>query len=127
MRSAELTAAALEAQLRANLAARGEKPAGWLVDEIRSGEWQRRQRRNQRAIQASMMQTATARRDVQRTAPVVVRRISATPRPGARTAGRTSGSRGDPPPDDDAGEHDLVHISELVRELFDEIERWAAA
>jgi hypothetical protein len=85
MRSEELTPAELEAGLRANLAARGEgPPADWLVAEIRSGEWQQRQKRNQRNIQRSMMGTAIARRSM-RPAPSIVRRISATPRPSATT------------------------------------------
>jgi hypothetical protein len=39
-----------ERKLRAALAVNGEKPADWIIKEIRSGEWKRRCARNDRAL-----------------------------------------------------------------------------
>jgi hypothetical protein len=36
----------LELKVRVEFAARGDKPAPWVIEEIRSGEWERRTKRN---------------------------------------------------------------------------------
>jgi hypothetical protein len=39
-----------ERELRLSLNAKGELPATWIVEAIRSGEWERRQKRNMQAL-----------------------------------------------------------------------------
>jgi hypothetical protein len=63
VRSEELTPAEFEAELRANLAAKGEEPAEWLVDEIRSGAWKQRQRQNMRNLQRNQVRLVRLKRE----------------------------------------------------------------
>jgi hypothetical protein len=110
MRSEELTPAELEAKIGADLAAEGGL-ADWLKAEIRSGEWQQRQKRNQRNIQASMMRRAIARPSTGQ--PSAGHRGARERRP--RAAQRVRGNRAD----DDPHEPDLtvVPLAVFRREL----------
>jgi hypothetical protein len=100
-----------EAELRAALAARGEQPAEWLITEIRSGVWERRQRRNMRNLLLNRAKLAQWKRDgysfdekhrlvAPHVSDVKKRRErprESRPRPSRRS--RSSGSSGADPPE----------------------------
>jgi hypothetical protein len=56
-------AAEAERKLRADYDELGLVPAAWLVDEVRSGEWRKRQRRNSQAIRRNRARLAQLKRD----------------------------------------------------------------
>ena len=99
-----------EKKLRLDLAAKGEEPADWLIEEIRSGEWARRQQRNSLNMVRNRARLARWKRegywfDLEHRlrAPLIcahdsARRPATTSqqRPQRRTVARTAGSRGDP-------------------------------
>jgi hypothetical protein len=105
---------AFELELREELAAKGEKPAEWLIAEIRTGQWERCQRRSMRNMLRSQAKLAMWRREGytfdaehRLLAPVASsfterRGTSREQRPQSRPARRSgaASSRGDPSRDD---------------------------
>jgi hypothetical protein len=94
----------MERELRLSLAASGEEPAEWLIAEMRSGAWERRQRRNMRNFRLSVARWNTWRREQRRAAPTTTmpqtRARESRPRP-ARRSTSTASSRDDPPGEPD--------------------------
>jgi hypothetical protein len=124
VRSEELTPAEFEAELRANLAAKGEEPADWLIAEIRSGRWKQRQRQNMRNLQRNQVRLVRLKREGytfdaehRLVAPALtrihapLRRAVARPRERrARRTARTTGARGDPHLPDDESDLDAAPL-----------------
>jgi hypothetical protein len=98
-----------ELKVRAGAAEHGEEPAAWWIDQIRSGEWFRRQRQIRRAVLSSMASRAMAKVDAAF--------IAVQPAPDAeprepRSVVRATGSARDGPSrsDDDPPEPDLDRL-----------------
>jgi hypothetical protein len=93
-----------EHELRLSLAGRREEPAPWLIAEIRSGVWERRQRRNMRNFRLSVARWNTWRREQRGAAPTTTtpqtRARESRPRT-ARRSTSTASSRDDPPGEPD--------------------------
>jgi hypothetical protein len=89
-----------ERELRAWCEARGEEPNPAIISEMRSGEWERRQKRNMREFRRSVARWNTWRRE-QRREPVT-QVTSHAPKPRERRSRSRSSSRtsrGDPDSD----------------------------